>query len=104
MKYRGLEFTPDELASFKAALDGTPTERLLRDIVQAIRNEAKVELQKTSLSLEAIRVKQGVIEGLIRFKDIVKDLLEIDVEELAKIEVENDAVEVEDEDAGNFDF
>jgi hypothetical protein len=104
VKYRGMEFSFDELTAFRTAMEDSPTARLLTMAVAGIRNEAKLDLQRPSLSLDEIRNRQGAIEGLNKFKDVVRDLLTFDVDELLASEVEQSDVVEEEENDALFDF
>jgi hypothetical protein len=104
VKYLGLEFAYDELMAMREALGDTPTAKLLTLIVAKVRNDAKVDLQRSVLTLDELRNRQGVIEGMNKFKDIVNELLKFDVEELMKSKVEQSDEVEEEEDGSIYDF
>jgi hypothetical protein len=99
MEYAGVRFAVDEIEAFRTALVETPASRILSDVIDGIRNAAKVKLQVSTMPLEEMRVQQGVILAMNSFKDVVKELLMLDVEEFLKDEVENNVEEVESEPA-----
>lgn len=103
MRYIGLEFSVDELKSFREGVAGTPTAKMLDEVIAKIRNDAKIDLQRPAMTLDEMRNRQGVIEGMNKFKDIVLELLKFDVEKLLATEVEPEAEE-EDEDAPIFNW
>ena len=107
MRFQDVEFSHDELMAFRSAFEGTPLERILHDVVQNIKDAAKIELQKSSINVEGVRLQQGIVQGLDRFKDIVFNILTFNEEEFLQLQMEREAESNDSEEAehaGRFDW
>jgi len=101
VEYRGIEFTKEEVLSYKEFAPKSEGAKLLGKIVAAIEKKAQIDALNIDSDEKTVRVNQGVLLGLELLWGLAQEFASMDLEKFEKVteeegEVQNDLMEATD--------